>query len=559
MSSLTEKLSKTLQSDLGITKNYTESSTTKHVAAYLLQQNLLKKFVDDTSEQEAELAAIRLFREMNSKVADWTPYVAIASDDPVDRIMKRAQKLCADQFLDRDGFPRYTLNHAFNEGGVGPGASIDATEYHIWAKLFKSRLSCTNRTLHTLFKSATHNSFRWEVSELVRAKHYGKVHVVKGSKMFTVPKNRTIARVCFTEPTLNMFGQLGYGTQINKMLKTHHGISIDEQTPINSWFAKSGSLNQEFGTIDLKSASDTIAVKFCEWLLPTRMYKDLMFLRSKHARIPTLNQSIVLHMISTMGNGFTFPLQTWIFANLVLATYIETKTSVFDIYGKRRYGVFGDDIVCDANLYPLLIKVLTASGFIVNEDKSFATGSFRESCGTDFFKGVNVRAVYFKECKSDAHVYGLINRLLMWSGRHKIPLRNTLKYLRGLVKYRPVPLCEDIMAGILTPRRFLTNRNVDSAGHWTYHCLEARHRKVNVEEIDGDLYFHGAVISAIYGSIRSNSYSPRENEEPSYKVVTRSCPISWDYVDDHRKIGIYKSNALTTSEEFNYAFNLNFG
>jgi hypothetical protein len=56
---------------------------------------------------------------------------------------------------------------------------------------------------------------------------------------------------------------------------------------------------------------------------------------------------------------------------------------------------YGDDLVVWTVAYELTCEILTSLGFIVNEDKSYHNGSFRESCGGDYLAGEDVSSVYF--------------------------------------------------------------------------------------------------------------------------------------------------------------------
>lgn len=560
-----EDLNKALQLDLGRTKTPTESSTSSHWAAWLLQQNLTKKYTDVSITKAAEQAAYEKLVVVNNKLLDWRPVSEPAapqwtiSDGFATvshwhmknlsyRIFERFRKLCHDQFIDGEtGDPVITLAHAFNRGNVGPGASIGATDKNFVDKLFNSRLTCTHPILHKYYLQAIAGAKSWRKGERARAIIHGAPRTVKGNNLFFVPKETIIARTCCTEPTLNMFGQLGYGACLEDLLLKYHNIDLSTQQQINRWFARSGSLSGLYATIDLSSASDTIGLAFCEHYLPPKLMRDLKLLRSPSSRYK--GKSIVLNMISTMGNGYTFPLQTWIFANLVLATFIETGEKVFDVYGKRRYAVNGDDIICPTGIYSIVTKVLAQAGFSVNSKKSYSTGGFRESCGGDYFHGVNVRAVYLKRCRNDGHVYGLINRLLDWTIRHGVALPHTISYLRKLVPFRPIPLYEDETAGIRTPISRLTLRTRDEYGNWIYHALEQNIPRIRPETRFLERFYHGFHTALLHGSFRGGVITPRiEEGDETYKVVKKSATMWWDFVP----------NARFTTEERRSAFELHF-
>ncbi len=540
----TEAFNKALNTDLGRTKQPTERSTSQHYAAYLLQKNIVKKYTDGTTSKAAEDAARKKFLAVNDAVASWVAPVA-GTDESV--ILNRMKQLFQQQCFDAEGSPRLTLGRAFNVGMVGPGASIGADEDNFVDKLFNSKLSSTHPILLSFYRQAIANCKPWRKAERARSFIHGDVRIVKGNKLFYVPKETVIARTAATEPTLNMFGQLGYGHLIERQLGKYHDIDLSVQPNVNQWMARSGSLNGEYATIDLSSASDTIGLGLLSYILPEALNKDLGMLRSPYTVYG--GKSIKLNMVSTMGNGFTFPLQTWIFANLVLACMIEKGLPIRDIYNKRRYSVFGDDIICPSGIYDYVCRMLGACGFTVNGSKSFAVGPFRESCGGDFFLGTNVRSVYLKECTSDSHVYSLINRLVDWTERHSIPLPNTTTYLRSLVQFRPIPLYEDETSGIRVPLLRLTGRKTSVRGNYIYHKIVQIPDRHRIQPWAIEKFYHGFRVALLHGSFKGGCITSRVLPGCAvFKVVKCEAPVYWDFVNDAR----------FTTEGRRNAFELNF-
>jgi hypothetical protein len=103
-----------------------------------------------------------------------------------------------------------------------------------------------------------------------------------------------------------------------------------------------------------------------------------------------------------MGNACTFPVESLVFLTVALAATLfaegRTQVSAWDI--KSSYGhvsVFGDDIIVPKYAGEALNKALEFFEFRVNTDKSFSGIGFRESCGVDAFRGVNVTPVYWKQ------------------------------------------------------------------------------------------------------------------------------------------------------------------
>jgi hypothetical protein len=205
------------------------------------------------------------------------------------------------------------------------------------------------------------------------------------AKVAFVHKNAKTDRAICTEPPLNGMFQLGLGDYIASRLRTV-GIDIRDQSA-NQRAALYGSISGASATLDLSSASDTVAVKLVEHLLPEDWFNLLWRLRSAEAEV---NGKIVyMEKISSMGNGFTFPLETLIFWAIAL--------SVSEIYAPRtriRTLVYGDDIIVPVDAAVPLIRVLKDLGFTPNPDKSFWDGTFRESCGKDYVLGIDVRPVF---------------------------------------------------------------------------------------------------------------------------------------------------------------------
>ncbi|UUW21366.1 MAG: RNA replicase beta chain [Sanya fiers-like virus 36] len=216
-----------------------------------------------------------------------------------------------------------------------------------------------------------------------------------------VPKNAKTDRAIVVEPHLNTLVQAGIGDYMAERLRSV-GVDIRRQEP-NQALAREGSLSGALATLDLSSASDTIAQAIVEELLPVDW---VVFLRSfRTGRVVYQNYSFTLAKFSSMGNGFTFPLETAIFLCLARAS---TELSGLPSHpGCVR--CYGDDIIVPTDAVPLLSEVLRCCGFLLNKDKSFWTGPFRESCGADYLAGIDVRPCFIKEQLSPRSLFTLHN------------------------------------------------------------------------------------------------------------------------------------------------------
>jgi hypothetical protein len=189
-----------------------------------------------------------------------------------------------------------------------------------------------------------------------------------------------------------------------------------------------------------------------------------------------------------MGNGFTFPLQTMIFSALVTAAY---RICGIKIHKPRErahgnFAVFGDDIIVDHRVYDAVVDVLVILGFRVNRDKSFNEGFFRESCGSDFYRGRNIRGVYLQVLQTPGDVYSVINRLNRWSARHEVPLHRAVSSLRRVCRFLGIPYDEGDDAGIKVPFELLRRPKFDETGAVVYHALVNRPRVVRIPSLEAE-------------------------------------------------------------------------
>lgn len=234
------------------------------------------------------------------------------------------------------------------------------------------------------------------------------LEIVPGGRYSTVPKDRTTDRSIIVEPTINSWFQQGIGRMIRARLRSRVGVDLDDQTT-NQRLAQLGSSSNDLATVDLSSASDLICKRLVEDLLPADWFFWLNITRSH--RVKCGENWIELEKFSSMGNGFTFDLQSLIFYALSWAICVDRGYNPFWV------NVFGDDIIVPSGIKEDFLKLFHDVGFRVNVQKSYFEGPFRESCGKDYYNGVNIRSVYVKTFETDIDVMKLHNRLFEWTYR----------------------------------------------------------------------------------------------------------------------------------------------
>lgn len=235
---------------------------------------------------------------------------------------------------------------------------------------------------------------------------YLDLEIVPGNVMFTVPKKTDIDRCACKEPDVNMFVQKGIGKFIRKSLHSI-GINLNDQS-INRKLARIGSIDNSLATLDLSSASDSVSIELVRLLLPECWYTLLDSVRSPVTTL-TNGETHRNEMFSSMGNGYTFELESLLF-------YVLTRATCFFSGVSGRVSVYGDDIICPTAVVPNLTWILNWFGFSVNPDKSFSEGPFRESCGGHYSDGHDITPFYIRKPISTLiDVIHVANQLREWA------------------------------------------------------------------------------------------------------------------------------------------------
>jgi hypothetical protein len=171
--------------------------------------------------------------------------------------------------------------------------------------------------------------------------------------------------------------------------------------------AREGSINGDLVTLDLSNASNTVALMLVYHLMSEDWFNLLDLLRT--SQVEYKGVQIDLEMFSSMGNGFTFELESLIFYAIALTVAAKVGRETGFPIDTSKISVFGDDIIVPKRMDRELRLTLKLFGFQVNNKKSFSQGPFRESCGVDYFLGVNIRPFYKKDRWTNARVVGLLN------------------------------------------------------------------------------------------------------------------------------------------------------
>jgi hypothetical protein len=134
-----------------------------------------------------------------------------------------------------------------------------------------------------------------------------------------------------------------------------------------------------------------------------------------------------------MGNATTFTVMSIVIA--AAASAAEAHYHRYTGVRPRATTVFGDDVVCDDGVAGTMLEFLRGLGLVPNPRKTFIACAFRESCGLDLFREVDVTPIYVKHVAITRRD-DLIRCVEQANALHVRGLWNTAAELVALTGYR---------------------------------------------------------------------------------------------------------------------------
>ena len=287
-----------------------------------------------------------------------------------------------------------------------------------------------------------------------------------------VPKTFKSLRAIMPNTTIGSYQSFGLGEIMRKRLK-RKGYDIRSLQMRHRVLAREASIHGLYTTADLSSASDSISVALVDLLFPPDWLQILHASRIGKVSLPdgTVVQS---DTFCTMGIGYTFPLQTLVFLSLLKAI----EAILFNRWNRRTISVYGDDMIYVSSMHSTVVHVFSQLGFVLNHDKTFSSGNFRESCGGDYFHGVDVRpfqprngSAFLRDKAYEAMLYKFVNSLLTRWSEHEIG--RTLRYLSEEIE-RVTGKCK------LVPGDFPDDSGIKcpTLSHWSFlQCVQCARPK----------------------------------------------------------------------------------
>lgn len=384
----------------------------------LLLRELFSKYDDGKPSLEKEVVTWKRFHEAEDLCRDtnsWVPKTF--KHDPFWRgVAMRLRHLLGS----------FSWDECARHFGFGPGSTTRLTKKNAYAAYKYSGQPESTLGNATLASCAIRMNPMW--NHIACSSEVGPrqpVKVVEGNSVITVPKNYKTDRTIAKEPDMNIYVQKGIGAVIRRKLKCV-GIDLNDQRA-NQEGARIGSLTGQLATIDLSMASDTVALELVSFLLPNDWWYALEQCRSQVGVLPS-GERLRYQKISSMGNGFTFELETAIFWSICQqvssANINETDCRIL---------VYGDDIVVPAGQAETVLYRLWQAGFKPNLNKTFVSGPYRESCGKHYFQGCDITPFYVRRpVRSLDRLFLVHNNVYRWSERTGIDVQEVLTRLRKL-------------------------------------------------------------------------------------------------------------------------------
>lgn len=254
------------------------------------------------------------------------------------------------------------------------------------------------------------------------------------AKVVLVPKDSRGPRLISCEPLSNQWVQQGQLASIVRAIENHHlssgRVNFSDQS-INGSLALQSSLTGVNATLDMKDASDRVSWALIELLFPIHWIEALWATRSPATKLPK-GRVMRLKKFAPMGSAVCFPVEALVFFALSVGAVYSKRVRRRDggqalaLYGEgshyldrqrirkiaRTVYVYGDDIIARTEDSGSIIAYLECFALRFNTEKCCRSGSFRESCGVDAFKGVVVTPVRFRTPMSQNLL--LPNALISW-------------------------------------------------------------------------------------------------------------------------------------------------
>jgi len=477
----------------------------RNLAISLLRSGLSKRYIGESIKDfprldERHQFAISEFLEDNDRCFQYNSSFSLSRMSVFTQGIFGELQTLLSKVLDHPSGSCLNLQAVFQNMRSGPGKSSDVQGFSsTYAKLCDGPMTFSSPAVASAYKACMLSTRLSYTTEAVRKSLYGELDNFNSQAHFlSVRKTNEKNRGICTQPSGNMVLQLATHEILSGVLRQAFDCDLSTQQELNRKLAYYGSLGQKswlthswsFCTADLSRASNF------PWVLVQKLCPELWVKWLKLIRSPAMvveGQEVKKHMCSTMGNGFTFSLMTVLLSAIVKVLYRAADLPEYDTAPNgvvtKTWAVYGDDIIVDKRVFNALKIVLHDLGFLLNSNKSFSSGFFRESCGADYYDGYPVRPVFVEQLQTQADIYSLLNRLVIWGVTHSVSLKKSLACLRKALgkDVLRIPNWEDVSHGLHVPFVMANHKPQDvppfirenlNAGNVPYKCIATAPKRI---------------------------------------------------------------------------------
>lgn len=325
---------------------------------------------------------LQRFKDTEVEMATFPPICT--TSQRVLRIARRLTHLVTQEHDPRDIIPKH-----------GPGAV--ATGERPWEKTVFKRFY---PELNACYEYSSHMYF--SPAHFMRDRVLGDSNLeyqvaAPLSKVVLVPKDSRGPRLISMEPLELQWIQQGVKDVLQNAIETHRltrgHVNFTDQT-VNQRLAMRGSIDPNIVTLDMKDASDRVSLAVVQMLFPENWVECLESCRSHGTVLPD-GDVVQFNKFAPMGSALCFPVEALVFWALSVASIMDS-THISAWQAAKQVYVYGDDIIVPRKVYRGMISTLEDIGLKFNTSKCCTGPSFRESCGVDAYKGVNVTPLRVK-------------------------------------------------------------------------------------------------------------------------------------------------------------------
>jgi hypothetical protein len=260
------------------------------------------------------------------------------------------------------------------------------------------------------------------------------------SRFKFIHKYRSKPRGICIEENETQWCQQALKNFLYKHIETHPmtrgRICFTDQT-VNQMLALMSSISMAYGTLDMSEASDRVARELVHRLFwYTGLLEMLDAVSTRVIELPEglgVDRNLFVQKFAPMGSAVCFPIMAVVHFALIKAIIRLSALENAKEVAKHVY-VYGDDIIIPREAVQAVYDYLPLFGMKVNEDKSFHSSYFRESCGVHAYKGKDITPVYNNYTLTKAHERKDTTRLLSLIakeyGYHKNGFHTTSQIMR---------------------------------------------------------------------------------------------------------------------------------